>query len=167
MSTTSYLNPMEVIRPMAEGVIMLAAVSAMAGSFGSMGMAAGISSFSDPRLELKDLETRISRLSYVLENQREALKGTRQHKANLMHEYGLSVLPSVVEMKKYPKLRATDYYLRKAEGNVDRMEVKMLNLRKKRKELQMRLGIIPHEEEEVRRVYPATKKFQPPLERRY
>lgn len=166
MPTTDQINPMDVVRPMAEGIIALAVVSAMANSFGAMGMAGGAGGLFDPYEELESLGKRISSLSYRLEIQREAVKGTREHKIKLMKEYGLGVLPSVVELSKYPKLKTTDYYLRKAEKDLDRMEVSMLNLQRRRKELQVKLGIRA-EESEVRRVYPAMKKFIPPTERRY
>lgn len=159
------INPLTLVRPMADGIVVMAMVSALSSSFGSMGMAAGMGGFSSPYEELESLDERINRLSHKLENQREATASTRIHKAKLMREYGLTVLPSVVEMAKYPKLRATDYYLRKGEESLDRMEVSMLNLQKRRKELQTRLGMRV-EEEEVRRVYPALKKFREPPERR-
>jgi hypothetical protein len=84
-----------------------------------------------------------------------------------MQEYGLGVLPSVTEMKKYPKLRMTDYYLRRAEQDLDRMELSMMIMQKRRKELQTQLGIRPDEGEGVRRIYPAMKKFRPPPELEY
>lgn len=166
MSTANQINTMEVVRPMADGIIALAMISAMSSSFGAMGMAAGMSGFSGPYEELQNLNKRISRLNYVLENQKEAVRGTRTHKAKLMQEYGLTVLPSVVEMKKYPKLSRTDYLLRKAEQGLDRMEVSMISLQRRRKELQVGLGVRA-EEEEVRRVYPAMKKFVEPRRREF
>lgn len=167
MPATNQTTLMQAVRPMADGVIVLAMISAMSNSFSAMGMAAGAGRFSDPYEELESLNKRISRLSFRLENQREAVRGTREHKVKLMREYGLTILPSVVEMKKYPKLKTTDYYLKKAEQDLDRMEVSMLSLQRRRKELQIKLGIRPGEEESVRRVYPAMKKFIEPIRREF
>lgn len=167
MPTANQLDPMEVIRPAANGLVALAVVSAMSSSFGAMGMAAGMGGFSSPYEELENLDKRISRLSYRLDIQRESVKGTRIHKAKLMQEYGLGVLPSIVEMRKYPKLRTTDYYLAKAEKDLDRMEISLLNLQRRRKELQTKLGMRKEEEGEKRRIYTAMKKYEPPTERGY
>ena len=79
----------------------------------------------------------------------------------MMQEYGLGVLPSVVEMRKYPKLKLTDYYLQTAEKDLDRMEVSMLMMQRRRKELMTGLGMREGEEEGVRRIYPAMKKYRP------
>ena len=191
MSTANQVSPMEIVRPLADGIIVLSMVSAMA-SIMAMATsttvgAAGIhtmgsfmpyvggggkkqpttKSFSSSQEDLDSLNERIRKLGYRLEIQQEAVRGTREHKIKLMQEYGLGVLPSVVEMRKYPKLKATDYYLAKGEKDLDRMEVSMMFLRKKRKDMQIALGIRPEEGEDVRRVYPATKKFIPPTERRY
>ena len=165
MSTTNEINPMGIIRPAAEGVIVLAVISAMANSFGAMGMAAGMSSFSDPYEELKDLNRRVSRLSYAVEQQRESARGTRIHMAKLMQEYGLSIRPSIVEMKKYPKLRNTDHVLSQAVKKLDGMEVGLMNLQRKRRELQTRLHVRPDEEEGPRRAYPAMKQYVEPARR--
>ena len=165
-NATNAINPMALIRPMAEGMIAMAMVSAMSGSFGFMG-AAGAASFSNPREELNTINTKISRLSYVLENQRDAVKGHRIHQAKLMREYGFGVMPSLVEMKKYPKLKNIEYFLIKSEKDLDRMELRMTLLQKRRKELQTMLHLRIDEEEEARITYPAMKKFIPPPERRF
>lgn len=195
MPTTNQVKPAELVRPMVDGIIAMAMVSAMtsmmAMATSATVSAAGISTmgsfipytggrkeqggfstgkqkqptrrvFSNPHEELESLNKRIRSLSYKLEIQREAVRGTRIHKAKLMQEYKLGVLPSIVEMGKYPKLRMTDFYLNKAEKDLDRMEISMLNLRRRRKELQVKLGLRVEEGEEVRRVYPAMKKFKPP-----
>lgn len=179
--TTNTIGTMEVIRPLSDGIIAMAVMSAMA-SMMAMATSTTVSaaglhtmgsfvpyvgggrkrSTGESSNELDSLNERIRKLNYVLENQREAVRGTRGHKVKLMKQYGLGVLPSVVEMKKYPKLRMTDYYLRKAEQDLDKMELNMMNLQKERKELQMKLGMRPDEGEGVRRVYPALKKFRPP-----
>lgn len=166
MSTSNQvINPLAIVRPMADGIMALAIVSAMSSSFGYMGMAAGMGGFSNPREELESLNKRISKLSYKMDIQRESVVGTRKHKAKLMQEYGIGVLPSVVEMRKYPMLRTTCRYLDVAEKDLDRMELSMLNLQRRRKELQIQLGIRV-DEGEPRRVYPAMKKFIEPPERR-
>ena len=200
MSTANQISPMEVIRPLSEGIIAVAMVSAMASMMAmatsTAVSAAGISTmgsfvpytgggrkrqkssstevqkqstrraFSDPYEELESLNERIRKLDYVLENQKEAVRGTREHKAKLMHEYGLTVLPSVVEMGKHPKLKTTDYYLRKAEKDLDRIELSMMYLQKRRKELQVKLGMRV-EESEMRKAYPAMKKFIEPTGREF
>jgi len=180
MSTNS-INPLAIVRPLSDGIIAMAMVSAMtsmmAMATSTAVSAAGISTMgsfipytgggkkrypSESSNELDSLNERIRKLSYVLENQKEAVRGTREHKAKLMQEYGLTLLPSVVEMSRYPKLKMTDHYLRKAEQDLDRMELSMLNLQRRRKELQTKLGVRAEEGGEVRRVYPAMKKFRPP-----
>jgi len=170
---------------MTDGIVAMAMVSAMtsmmAMATSATVSAAGIStmgsfipytggggkrSTSESSSKLDSLNERIRKLGYLLENQKEAVRGTREHKIELMHEYKLITLPSIVELKRYPKLRLTIYYLAKAEKDLDRMEVSMLNLQRRRKELQMKLGMRA-EEGEVRRIYPAMKKYVPPMERRY
>lgn len=183
MSTAGQINPTEVLRTMSTGVITLAVMSSVA----SMGIhtiggmvpyvtaahatytggkekPAGSQSAEE---ELAYLNTQIRNLSFRLENQRTAVVGTRSHKAKLMREYHLIVEPSVVEMKRYPRLRLTDHYLRKAEEGLDKMEVRMLLLQKRRKDLQVRLGLRVDEGESTRRMYPTTKKFVPPPAREF
>lgn len=176
MPATNQINAMETIRPMAEGVVTLAVVSAMIHTFGSMvpyvTAASGFSKSSAPSksagpgAELESINKRISRLRYVMDNAGEALKGTRAHREKLMREYKLYVMPSVTELIKYPKLRATELLLRNAEKNYDRMELSMMFLRKKRKELQVKLGVRA-EEEGPRRTYTVMKKFREPMRREF
>ena len=175
MTTPNQINPMAVIQPMAEGLIALMMMSTMAttmsamtvtsavgalaaGGSGSFGAFAG---FSNPYEELESVEKRISSLSFKLGQQRFSVRGTRDHKAKLMKEYGLGVLPPIVQLNKYPKLKATDRMLTIAEKDLDRMELRMMLLQKKRKELQVQLKM-KMEAQPPRRVYPAMKKFKPP-----
>lgn len=91
--------------------------------------------------ELAKLEEKIRQLSYVIANQRTATTGTRRYKAQLYKEYGISVSPSLVEMKKYPKLRKVEFMIKDGEKNLERMEVNMMWKQKRRKELMIGLGL--------------------------
>lgn len=186
------VDPLGVVTPLANGIITLAMVSAMASimamATSTTVTAAGISTmgsfipyssgsrrkkqttassgekkqparitFSNPYEELESLNETINKLSYKIDSQKKSVQGTREHERKLMIEYGLGIMPSVVELKKYPKLRATHYQLVTAEKDLDRMELSLMFKQRRRKELQMKLGIRA-EESEARKVYPATKK---------
>jgi hypothetical protein len=119
----------------------------------------------DPYEELTTLNIKINSLvNYLIPNMQESVRGTREHKIELMKQYGLTVLPPTAEMKKYPHLAATDRVLRKAEEELQRMELNLLLKQKRRKELMQKLGM---REEEIppRKVYPALKKFREPYRR--
>lgn len=157
------VSPMAIVYPMANGMIAMAAVSAMSSAAAAGGLG-GFAAFGGmgPREELESIEVRIRKLSYVLENQRNAVVGHREHKIKLMKEYGVYVLPSEAEMRtKYRKLYFTDKYLRVSERELDKMELNMMRLQKRRKELRAVLGMRAEEEPKHVR-YPAMKKFKPP-----
>ncbi|MCJ7760626.1 hypothetical protein MUP59_05730 [Candidatus Bathyarchaeota archaeon] len=181
MTTTNQVTPMELIRPAANGLIALAMVSAMASmmvmatstTVGAAGIhtmgsfipytggskkkqPTGVSSSSSDE-ELEDLNGRISRLRYVMENQAEALNGRRAYRDDLMRQYGLYVLPSMVELNKYPQLRSVNHLLTQGEKNYDRMELSMMFLQKRRKDKQIQLGL-RNAEAERKKTYTVMKK---------
>ncbi len=75
-----------------------------------------------------------------------------------MKQYGLIVTPPIVQMAKYPQLSAVERNLKKAEEQLARLEIKDMNLRRRRNELERALGI-KAEEPERHVQYAATKKF--------
>jgi len=158
-STTPVLSPLAVITPMANGVIALAMVSALSQSMSTLGM--GFASYSNPHEELKSISRQIFILNTKIERQREGIVSLRHHKEKLMHDLKVTLLPSEVEMKrKYPKLYYSDRYLRDYEKQLDRMEVRMMLLKKRRKDLSIKLGL--REGEDVERTrYAAMKKWKP------
>jgi len=154
----------------AQGMLTALAVGGMS-QFVAASMA-GIASMgsgskgASARAELSDIEERLRKLDYVLENYKSSVVSGRKHKSKLMQSHGLTVLPSVVEMRrKYPQLYATDRNLKLAEEGLDRLELKRMLLMKRRKELRSVLGLSTEEEIAPRVVYPATKKFIEPMQR--
>ena len=156
------LSPMEAIRPLAAGVTAMAMVYALSAAYNAWGVAATFSGFSNPREELTSLDKRIYYLRKDIGDMRESMVGTRNHKIKLMHDYGFTVQPSIVEMKKYPLLRTTDFYLKTGEDKLDKMEVKMLNMQKRRSTLRVVLGLKP-EESPMPTHYQTPKKYPRPL----
>jgi len=157
---------MAYVTPMAETIMAMAVVSAMSTSMGAAGFIGGAGGIQSAGKKLDELNVRILRLSYKLENQRSAVLGHRKHMVKLMQKYGYIVVPSVSEMSKHPDLKMTEYFLRKSEKDLERMEVRMTLLQKQRKDLQVGMGI-REKEPEPHRTYTAMKKFVPPTERRY
>jgi hypothetical protein len=168
--TVSTVDPMAIITPAAQGIMAMAMIYTMASAEVSFGASLtgtyaarkAFEGFASPQEELASLNKRITILNTQLERQKEAVVGLRNHKYNLMKEYKLYVLPSVVEMIKYPKLKTTDYYLRTAEANLDKMEVKMINMQLRRKQLLQKLGIVG-EEAPMPQHYTAPKRYKRPL----
>jgi hypothetical protein len=61
---------------------------------------------------------------------------TRKHRNALMREYGLTITPSQVEMRsKYPTLYHTEDVLAKGERDLNWLDVRAVQLRKRRDEL--------------------------------
>jgi len=144
------------------GMISMLAVHGMS-QFVAYGVAASASTSvgaTSAQAELSELNERIRKLNFVMENYRSSVVSLRNRRAWLMKEYGLSVTPALVEMKKYPQLRMVERNLKTAEEQLARLEVKDMNLRKRRNELQRKLGIKP-EELPPHTQYAVTKKFTP------
>jgi len=163
MTTSSVINPMAVITPMAEGVMALAVISAMstAGELGMMG--AGYAGPVNPHIQLKEINEKIRRTSFILNKQRDGVVSLRNNRQRLMQLYNLTLMPPQMELKrKYPQLYYTNISLDSAEKDLDRLELRMTLLRKQQKELSIKLGIKPEDMPQHQR-YPAKKKFVEPM----
>jgi len=144
-----------------EATIIAMGMSSMMGAMGA-GMAAGSSFSKDPREELNEVDERLYKLGFVIERYQTSVVGTRKYKSKLMQSFGLTILPSVVEMKaKYPQLYATDRNLRVEEKELERLELRRMFLKKRQKQLMQALGLTAVEEPGPRVVVPAMKKFVP------
>lgn len=112
--------------------------------------------------ELESIRFKLMRLDRDIENTRDVLVSRREHRIELMREYGLTVIPSSAEMRaKYPRLYATSKYLQSNEHQLERLEVRRLLLMKRKKEIRIKLGLRP-EEVEVEHKPPAKKKYEKP-----
>lgn len=111
-----------------------------------------------PEEELKVLNLRIRMLEPKIEDLRELTTERREHRDKLMKKYSLTVTPPEAQMReKYRDLYFTQRYLKLNEQELDRMETRMLLMMKRRKELQVMLGMRP-EEEPRHRVRPYTRE---------
>lgn len=146
----------------AQGMLSVLAISGMSG-FMAAGMAAGASTGSKVSLQkqLYQVNEKIRKVSYVLEQHRSSIVSLRNRRVVLMHEHGLTISPSLYELKKYPQLREVERRLIVVDKGLARLEVKDVLLKKERKRLQIALGVRA-EEPEKRVRYAATKKFQEP-----
>ncbi len=118
-------------------------------SLGIMASFIGMAWPGAPEEDLISLEVRIRRLSYVIDGLREDVVTLRNYRTALMKRYGLSVVPSIVEMKeKYPGLYSAVVGLKDVEDNLARAELRMLLLSKDRKKLRQKLGMVPPPEAE-------------------
>ncbi len=186
-STSAVISPMQVVNTMANGIMTMAVVSAMLNTFGNMvpyvavssagakyhnAPDSGIKKQSQSRAkktgnaELDMLYDKVRKINYAMAEY--DLVGTRQHQEYLMKKYGLTVMPSVTELRKYPDLRATERDLRIAEVEVARLEINRLVKMKRIKELEAALGIGTKQELEEMNIpphhsYTAYKKFSPPM----
>lgn len=147
----------------ASGVI----IAAMAGGMSKfvlsgMAMTAGMGTKESAAQELANVDERIRKLSFVMENYRSSVISLRNNRQELMMEYGITVTPALAPLKNlYPKLYHTEMNLKKAEEELAKIEVRDLLLKKRRKELRFALGIGPVAEAPPHIQYTAMKKFVP------
>lgn len=128
----------------------------------ALGMVFRKPDYSSLEEELADLNWKIAILVDRVEQQKEAVRGTREYKVRLMKEYGLTVLPPLEELRRtYRPLYNTERYLQMGERRLDNMELGLLLKHRRRKEIMVKLGMKP-EEEPPRPRFPAMKKFIPP-----
>lgn len=101
----------------------------------------------DPKQELAELDESIRKMSFVKNNLNDIVTGHRNQVNKLMREYGITIIPSVAEMRqKYPKLYFAEQYLSSTEKNLDRVELNMMLKQKRRKQLRGMLGMAGGEE---------------------
>ncbi len=140
MTTTNsqQITVQAVLPPLVNGVFSMMVVGMMVGM-----VATGKSSSSSrPKYELAEINERISKLGYVVNNLKEAVAGHREHLIKLMHDKGLTVMPSTSELKAhYASLYLTEQYTTRSEKSLDGAELRLMLLKKRRKELQIALGI--------------------------
>ncbi len=149
------------VATMAQGMISVLAVSGMS-SFVAYGVA-GIASkagATSAQEELRQVKEKLRKLFFILEKYKSSVISLRNRRAVLMKQYGLIVTPPIVEMRKYPQLSAVERNLKTAEEQLTRLEIKDMNLRKRRNDLERGLGV--KSEELPKHVqYTLTKKFVP------
>lgn len=159
LTTQQQMNAM--VATAAQGMLSVLAFSGMS-QFVATGMA-GIASMEggmSAKAELADLSMRIRKLGFVLERYRTSIVSLRKRRIFLMKHYGLIITPPLVEMSKYPQLRAVETNIKNVEKDLNRLEIKDMMMRKRKNELQMKLGI-KAEEPEPRIQRPVMKKFTP------
>jgi hypothetical protein len=138
----------------------------MAGMISISMIAAFIPISMNPYDELQDLNRRIPRLRDEVEQKEFAVRGLREHRISKMQEYGITVTPPLAVLKRdFPQLYSTEKYLKSAQEDLDKLETRLTLSYKRRKELQIQLGIRP-DEIPTRKSYTVMKKFNPPTERR-
>lgn len=94
-----------------------------------------------PEDELANLNERIRRASFARDTYKKRVQGLRERRNTLMKQYGLSVYPPLTEMKtKYHSLYRTEQSLTDAEKELDGVELRIILLGKRRKELETALG---------------------------
>ena len=167
MSTMSNIIAMSTIKASVAGGVG-AGTGAGAFASGSGGGWSYYKKYSSLQEELEALNESIPKLGYVLENHRNSVMGTREHKLDLMKKYGIGVLPSLTELKRqHHDLYVTELYLSKLEPDLDRMETRMMLMKKRRREIWQKLGISGVEEQYERPhiQYTQTSKFRPPTRR--
>ena len=156
------ITPMQMVAPMASVITAMATMYALSAGFGAYGAAAGFHSWSSPQEELESLNKRIIYLNKDIDRQREAVVGTRRHKQKMMLDNHLTILPSISELRKYPALRITILYLATAERDLDKMEVKLTLMQKRRKELKIALHL-KADEQPMPTHYQTSKGYKPSL----
>jgi uncharacterized coiled-coil protein SlyX len=132
-------------------------------------LAMAVPIFSAPKSaeeQLAEVNFSIVRLKPVVDRYRDSVTSLNQRRVAVMKEYGVTVTPSVVEMRRdYPRLYVIERNLKAAQDELDRVEPRLIRLYMRRQELERQLGLRPREEP-LPRHYPATKGYIPPEERR-